>query len=160
MTEKISLRFNFMPRVSSQATLLFIDMLFTADRGFVADVMQLLDRKGYPTSVLEELVKTRHVYVHRGRHEVLISSYYLHNDSLPISEIYKSPYYCYWVNDIGFAANRFIIKKPHNRLCTVEDLSGSGIKYRSNRNEYRPPLDNEIYKPGSAIPTTDGIQYK
>ena len=149
-----------MPRVSSQATLLFIDMLFTADRGFVANVMELLDRKGFPTSVLEELVKTRHVYCKRGRNEVLISSYYLHNTNVPTDELRKSPYFTYWINDIGFASNRYIIKKPNNRLCTVDDLSGSGIKIRRSTKSYSPPLDSDIYKPGSAIPDSEGLVFK
>ena len=68
--------------VSDKAKLLYINMSFFSNAGFVANPKYLCRSLGYDESVIDELVKAEEIITLEGRSEVFLTSYYVHNPNL------------------------------------------------------------------------------
>ena len=110
-------------KVSNQAKLYYIKLMFYADRGFVANPITILDSLGYDKSVYWELVKNDEILTLPDRCEIFITSYYLHNRGFNWREWTKSPFCIYWFGKLAFKQNG------------VAKFNPNGLKQKTGDNE-------------------------
>lgn len=101
-------------KVSSDAKLLYVNMMFYSNEGFVANPISILDSMGYDKGVLQELIDNGEILTLNGRDEVFITSYYVHNHNFNYYGWTKTPFAQYWKGKI-------FIKR--NRIATLRKLS-------------------------------------
>lgn len=83
-------------KVSNEARLLYIKLMFHATEGFVSNPLSTLDSLGYDRGVLNELISNGDILTLDGRCEVFITAYYVHNKNFNRSGWIKTPFSDYW----------------------------------------------------------------
>lgn len=91
--------------VSDQAKLLYIEMMFFAENGFVANPKAILDARNYHISVLNELVANGDVLKLPNRSEVFITAFFLHNKGAYPYTWRSTPYFIYWKDHLHIKKN-------------------------------------------------------
>ena len=98
--------------VSNEARLLYIEMMFFANNGFVANPRAILDARGYPVDVLNELIANGDVLKLPDRSEVFITSYFIHNPGFKAASWKNTPYAIYWQGKLHVKKNGVATFKP------------------------------------------------
>ena len=97
---------DYFAKASPKAKLLYVNLSFYADCGFVANPVQICKAMGYDESVLQELVSIGELLTLPGRSEMFIASYFVHNVNFkPLSWI-KTPFGEYWKGKLFVKDNR------------------------------------------------------
>ncbi len=98
-------------KLSEQAQLYYIKLMFYADNGFVSNAKGVLDSLNYDKSVMQELINNGDILVQEGRDEIFITSFYVHNKGVSVAVWKTSPFAIYW--------KRLWIKE--NRVATMRE---------------------------------------
>lgn len=98
-------------RVSDQAKLYYIKLMFFAHNGFVSNPLSVLDSMGYDKSVLDELIANEDVLKLPDRCEVFITSYFVHTHFKPMSWM-STPFSIYWKGKLYIKKNGVATFKP------------------------------------------------
>ena len=109
MKNRICLDYNYIfgdyfATVSEQARLYYIHLLFYADKGFVANPIQILDSMGYDKGVYYELLQNEEILSIPGRKEIFITSYFVHN-KFNTNDWTKSTFATYWKGKLWIKEN-------------------------------------------------------
>lgn len=118
-------------KASPRAKLLYINLSFYADNGFVANPKQICKSMGYDEGTLQELVDIEEVLTIEKRSEVFLTSYFVHNANFKPKAWLLSPFAEYW-------KGRLWIK--NNRVATLKKQKDDSV----SKSEMDPTL------PGSA----------
>ena len=111
-------------KVSINAKLLYIQMCFFANAGFVPNPKQLCKELGFTTKALQELIDNGEILTKEGRSEVVITSYFIHNKNFEPLWWTKTPYATYWYGYLWVKKNRvFTLKKPKEQNIEIETPS-------------------------------------
>ena len=122
---------DYFAKASPKAKLLYINLSFYADCGFVANPKQICESMGYDESVLQELIDIEEILTIKGRSEMFLTSYFVHNANFKPTSWAGTPFAPYWEGKLW-------VKK--NRVATL----------LKNSKEQTKPKD--ITQPGSAKP--------
>lgn len=82
--------------VSKEAKLLYIEMSFFANNGFVANPRKILDSLSLDYGYLQELINNGDVLTIKGRSEVFLAAFFVHNKGADPRTWIKTPYGIYW----------------------------------------------------------------
>lgn len=85
-------------KLSDKAQLYYIKLMFYADNGFVANPKGILDSMSYDISVLRELINNGDVLTQKGRDEIFITSFFVHNKGVNVASWKMSTFESYWKN--------------------------------------------------------------
>lgn len=99
-------------KVSEQARLYYIKLMFYANCGFVANPISVLDSLGYDKSVLVELINNGDVLALQGRSEIFITSFFVHNKGFKFNSWMTTPYVQYWRGKLYIKRNGIATFKP------------------------------------------------
>jgi len=126
MKNRICLDYNYIfgdyfATVSEQARLYYIHLLFYADKGFVANPIQVLDSMGYDKEVYYELLKNEEILSIPGRKEIFITSYFVHN-KFSSYEWTKSTFATYWKGKLFFKENGIATLKKADEEAENNDI--------------------------------------
>lgn len=100
-------------KVSHKAKLLYINMMFYANCGFVSNPKQICSNLGFTETILDELIKCGELLTREGRAEMVMTNYFIHNQSFNPLWWTKTPYATYWHNHLWIKKNRvFTLRKP------------------------------------------------
>lgn len=98
-------------KASPKAKLLYINLSFYADSGFVSNPKQICKSMGYDDSVLEELIRIDEILTLPNRAEVFITSYFVHNINFNPFSWLNTPYGEYWKSKMWMKKNRIATLK-------------------------------------------------
>lgn len=115
-----------MAKASPEARLLYINMNFHAENGFVPNPRQLLDQMGLDHSYLDELVSLDEVLTIPDREEVFITAFFVHNKGANPRTWWNTPYGIYWQGKLSIKKNRIATLKPIKEA--EESLSANVIE--------------------------------
>lgn len=93
-------------KASPKAKLLYINLSFYADSGFVSNPKQICKSMGYDESVLQELINIDELLTVEGRAEMFITSYFVHNINFNPYSWLNTPFGEYWRKKIWMKKNR------------------------------------------------------
>lgn len=102
-------------KASPKAKLLYINLSFYADCGFVANPKQICKSMGYDESVLQELIDIDELLTLEGRAEMFITSYFVHNTNFKQFSWLSSPFGEYWKNKMWMKKNKIATLKKQNK---------------------------------------------
>lgn len=102
-------------KASPKAKLLYINLSFYADCGFVANPKQICKSMGYDESVLQELIDIDELLTLEGRAEMFITSYFVHNTNFKPFSWLSSPFGEYWKNKMWMKKNKIATLKKQNK---------------------------------------------
>ena len=102
-------------KASPKAKLLYINLSFYADCGFVANPKQICKSMGYDESVLQELIDIDELLTLEGRAEMFITSYFVHNTNFKPLSWLSSPFGEYWKNKMWMKKNKIATLKKQNK---------------------------------------------
>lgn len=101
-------------KASPKAKLLYINLSFYADCGFVPNPKQVCKSMGFDESVLKELIDIEELLTIEGRSEMFITSYFVHNTNFKPLSWLSTTYGSYWKNKMWMKKNRVAtLKKDH-----------------------------------------------
>lgn len=123
-------------KASPQAKLLYINLSFYADCGFVSNPRQICKSMGYDEGVIQELIDIDELLTVEGRAEMFITSYFVHNKNFKPLSWLSTAFGEYW-------KNKMWMKK--NGIATL----------KKQFEPKEPAVDPTL--PGSAIPQTTVI---
>lgn len=105
-----------MAKVSDKAKLLYIKLMFNADRGFVPNPLSVLDSMGvgYDKSVYQELIDNGEILTLPDRDEVFITLYFVHNH-FNASDWVHTIYYPYWKDKLWTKRNGVATFTPQGK---------------------------------------------
>lgn len=107
-------------KLSDQAKLLYIKLNFFADKGFVANPIQIADSLKYSNEILTELIDNEDILKLPNRDEIFITAYYLHNKTINMKEWLYSPFAIYWKGKLWIKENGMATFKKQNFDITNE----------------------------------------
>lgn len=93
-----------MAKVSHQAVLYYIKLMFFANNGFVSNPMEVLDSLGYDKTIYYELLANGEILSLPERSEIFITSYFIHNHFKPMSWL-STPFAVYWKGKLFIKKN-------------------------------------------------------
>ena len=102
-------------KASPKAKLLYINLSFYADCGFVANPKQICKSMGYDESVLQELIDIDELLTLEGRAEMFITSYFVHNTNFKPFSWLSSPFGEYWKSKMWMKKNKIATLKKQNK---------------------------------------------
>lgn len=102
-------------KASPKAKLLYINLSFYADCGFVANPKQICKSMGYDESVLQELIDIDELLTLEGRAEMFITSYFVHNTNFKPFSWLSSPFGEYWKNKMWMKKNKIATLKKQDK---------------------------------------------
>ena len=137
--------------VSNEARLLYIEMMFFANNGFVANPKAILDSRNYPIDVLNELIANGDVLKLPDRSEVFITSYFIHNPGFKPASWKNTPFAIYWMGKLHVKKNGVATFKPQvdDDPVVVEEESTEGDR------PLTPEEKEEFIKELPPIPSVD-----
>ena len=109
-------------KASPKAKLLYINLSFYADAGFVANPKQICKSMGYDEDVLNELIEINELLVLPGRAEMFITSYFVHNTNFNPYSWISTPFGEYWKSKMWMKKNRIATFK-HDKAA-IENSQG------------------------------------
>lgn len=112
-------------KLSNEAKLLLIEMMFHADYGFVSTAKGIIDSRGFTLDHLQELINNGDVLQIPNRCEVFMTCYFVHNDFDPKCWM-KSVFYTYWKDKLYIKTNRIAALKK-NKDQQTEELNASNV---------------------------------
>ena len=110
-----------MGKISNEARLYYIKLMFYANNGFVSNPMGVLDSMGYDRGVYRELVNNGEILTLPGRSEVFITSYFVHNRFKPMSWM-SSPFALYWKGKLFIKKNGVATFTPQGEEPQKENV--------------------------------------
>lgn len=123
---------DYFAKASPKAKLLYINLSFYADSGFVANPVQICKAMGYEEEVLFELVKIGELLTLKGRSEMFIASYFVHNTNFKPLSWLNTPFAEYWHGKLWMKKNRIATlnskyaynekKEVHHKDITEEEV--------------------------------------
>ena len=129
-------------KASAKAKLLYINLSFYADMGFVSNPRQICKSMGYDESVLDELVKIDELLTQEGRTEMFITSYFVHNTNFNPLSWTSSPFAEYWKGKLWLKKNR--IATLNQKYFTERTPSPSFEKKTTTQNQSENISDEEM----------------
>ena len=102
-------------KASPKAKLLYINLSFYADCGFVANPKQICKSMGYDESVLQELIDIDELLTLEGRAEMFITSYFVHNTNFKPFSWLSSPFGEYWKTKMWMKKNKIATLKKQDK---------------------------------------------
>lgn len=93
-----------MAKVSHQAKLYYIKLMFYANNGFVSNPLEVLDSLGYQRDVFYELIANGEILNLPDRSEIFITAYFIHNHFKPMSWM-ATPFSVYWKGKLFIKKN-------------------------------------------------------
>ena len=138
-------------KASPKAKLLYINLSFYADCGFVANPKQICKSMGYDDSVLQELISIDELLTIEGRAEMFITSYFVHNPNFKSMSWLDTPFGEYWKGKMWMKKNRIATfkhpkleqEKEKDKESTDEEETGKIIR---ETNLFDPELNDMINK--------------
>lgn len=130
-------------KASPKAKLLYVNLSFYADSGFVANPKQICKSMGYDESVLEELIKIDELLTLPGRAEMFITSYFVHNTNFKPLSWLSTPFGEYWKGKMWMKSNR--IATLNEKYKTVRTPEQETVE---EKEELKKVVDPTL--PGSA----------
>lgn len=94
-----------MARISKEARLYYIELMFNSNCGFVANPIKVLDSMGFDKSVLQELISNGEILTLEGRDEVFLAAFYIHNHKFKMYSWLKTPFAHYWKGKLWIKKN-------------------------------------------------------
>lgn len=135
-------------KASPKAKLLYINLSFYADCGFVANPKQICKSMGYDESVLQELIDIDELLTLEGRAEMFITSYFVHNTNFKPFSWLSSPFGEYWKNKMWMKKNKIATLKKQDKPKeeqqeqeTSVEKEDSSIQEQEYRNIKRSTLE-------------------
>ena len=127
MRNRICLDYSFtfgdhQAKVSNEAKLYYITLMFHAEHGFVASPIQVLDSMGLDKSIMYELINNGELLTLPNRDEVFITSYFVHNPTFDRREWLKSPYSTYWRGKLWIKDNGIATLKVKEIPDEIDDI--------------------------------------
>ena len=107
-------------KLSDQARLYYIKLMFYADNGFVANPKGILDSLGYDKSALIELKNNGDILTKPNRDEIFITAFFVHNKGINVSSWKSSIFAIYW-KDLWIKSNRVATMKAKSNEETNEN---------------------------------------
>lgn len=102
-------------KASAKAKLLYINLSFYADCGFVANPRQICKSMGYEESVIQELIDIDELLALDGRSEMFITSYFIHNKNFKPLSWLSTPFGEYWKNKMWMKKNGVATLKKQDK---------------------------------------------
>lgn len=93
-------------KVSAKAKLLYVNLNFYANAGFVPNPKKICREMGFNESTIDELIKNGELLSIEGRDEMFITSYFVHNPNFQPLHWTKTPYATYWYGKLWMKKNR------------------------------------------------------
>lgn len=93
-------------KVSLKAKLLYVNLSFFANSGFVPNPKQICANLGFNESVLQELIDIEEILTIEGRQEMFLTSYFVHNPNFNCLNWTHTPYATYWRGKLWMKKNR------------------------------------------------------
>lgn len=109
-----------MAKVSNEAKLYFVKLMFMSNCGFVANPISVLDSMGYDKSIMQELINNGELLTLPNRSEVFIASFYIHNHNYHIYSWMKTPFAQYWKGKLFIKKNGVATFKPQQEQAKHE----------------------------------------
>lgn len=137
-----------MAKISKEAQLYYIKLMFHSNCGFVANPITILDSMGYDKSVLQELINNGEILTLEGRDEVFITSFYIHNHRFKTYSWLKTPFAQYWKGKLWIKENGIATLKPQKKQAphqkSVNDLEKEAMAQEKIQTEQE---ETEIVSP-------------
>lgn len=108
--------------VSLKAKLLYVNMSFYANQGFVPNPKQVCKELQFEESVLDELIENGEVLTLPGRKEMFLTSYYVHNKNFNPLNWTKTPYAPYWKGKLWLKRNRIATFSKEKAEDSLKDI--------------------------------------
>ena len=107
-------------KLSEQARLYYIKLMFYADNGFVSNPKGILDSLGYDKSIMIELKNNGDILTKQNRDEIFITAFFVHNKGINVSSWKSSIFAIYW-KDLWIKSNRVATVRAKTKEETNEN---------------------------------------
>lgn len=125
-------------KVSAKAKLLYVNLNFYANAGFVANPKKICKEMGFNETTIDELIKNGELLSIEGRDEMFITSYFVHNPNFQPLHWTKTPYATYWFGKLWMKKNRVAtLKQPKEN----EEKPQNVDEKKEPRHDTRPQID-------------------
>lgn len=136
-------------KVSAKAKLLYINLNFYANAGFVANPRKVCKEMGFNLSTLDELISIEELLTLEGRDEMFITSYFVHNPNFNPLNWTKTPYATYWRGKLWMKKNRVATFSKKNAELSMNEGSEYTVNLTvdptlPNSAKERNPLDQLV----------------
>ena len=125
-------------KVSAKAKLLYVNLNFYANAGFVSNPKKICKEMGFNETTIDELIKNGELLSIEGRDEMFITSYFVHNPNFQPLHWTKTPYATYWFGKLWMKKNRVAtLKQPKEN----EEKTQIVDEKKEPRHDTRPIID-------------------